>query len=210
MRKRLGLMAAAIALAIGTTLAQDAPPQGECQKKPEAKTKGRAMRMMGAFSTFRALRSVAGELTEEQKTKLGEAREKMTEKMKKVCEEFEADLGGVLTAEQMEKYKKAKEAGPGGRRGRNPAHMAQMMEVGKTFRALGSIEGELSEEQKAKLNEVRERIVKKMQEDLETELGNILTANQMEKYKKARESTPQFGMMRHSRGQRGGRGPTQE
>ncbi|MEW6356150.1 MAG: hypothetical protein AB1696_07500 [Planctomycetota bacterium] len=218
MRNRLGMMMAAMALAAGTALAQEAPPPRPGGQGPEGRRMGGAMPMMGAFTTFRALRSVADGLTEEQKAKLAEAQGKMTEKMKKACEEFETDLGGVLTAEQLEKYKKEKEApmgqggpgmGEGGPRGQYPA---QMVEVAKTLRALGSIEGQLSEEQKTKLNEVRERVVKKMQEDLEAELSGILTVNQMEEYKKAKESMPQMGpgMMRHGRGMRGGQPPAQE
>jgi len=215
MKRQLGLMVAAVVLALGTALAQDAPQKEECKKKAEGKRMGGPKRMMGGFSSFRALRSVAGELSEEQKTKLGEARKKMEEKIKAAHGEFESDLGGILTAEQMEKYKKTKESGPGARgpgreggdrRSGPPAHMAQMMEVAKTLRALGSIEGQLSEEQKAKLNEVREKVVKKMQEDLEAELGSVLTANQMEAYKKAKESMPQSGMAGRGRGRRGGHG----
>ena len=70
------------------------------------------------FRATRAVRKVMGGLNDERKVKVQEALKKMAESV----EQLETDLAGILTEEEMRKYREAKESGfgwgPGPRRGR--------------------------------------------------------------------------------------------
>ena len=68
------------------------------------------------MGTVRALRSGGRALDEPQRTELGKALDALVTAMKEAQGEFEAALEGVLTAEQLAKFKEAKSQGP--RRGR--------------------------------------------------------------------------------------------
>jgi len=126
MKKALTVLAVIGLVLGGIALAQEEQPK-EGGKLGPGKRGGRGgmrPRMGGMgdiFKTMRAMRAVSQELTEEQKAEFDEAMAKLQEKMKAIQAEFETDLGGILTAEQMEKFKEAKDAPftPGqGRRGR--------------------------------------------------------------------------------------------
>lgn len=117
---RRWLVAAVVAiLAVGVGVSAQ-----EGEKKPETKEKGAhggkgAMRG-SAWLTLRALKEVMPSLSEEQKTKVEAAEREANEKIAKATEELETALGGILTAEQMQKLKEAKEAAAakGGHEGR--------------------------------------------------------------------------------------------
>ncbi|NOZ21342.1 MAG: EF-hand domain-containing protein [Planctomycetes bacterium] len=127
MKKLLAMSAMGLIVA-GLAFGQDAPPPPEGGQLGPGKRRGqgpeRPKRIQGIgqmFKTMHALRAISRELTEEQKARFEEIMAKLGEKMKTIQEEFETDLAGILTPEQMQKFKEAKETpfGPGmGGRGR--------------------------------------------------------------------------------------------
>jgi len=105
----------------GAAYTQDDGQQGEGKAgRGHGRKHGQMAGVFEVFKTFKGLRTVSQELDAEQKTKFDEAVAKLADKIKAAQADFEADLSGILTAEQMQKYADAKAAPSrrGGREGR--------------------------------------------------------------------------------------------
>lgn len=68
--------------------------------------------LRGLFQSFRGLHGIMEKLDEGKKAKVEEAQKKMVDAVKKAQEQFEADLGTILSKEEMDAYTKAKNAPP--------------------------------------------------------------------------------------------------
>jgi Spy/CpxP family protein refolding chaperone len=116
------------------------------------------------------------------------------EMMQKVQTELLNDLKGVLTADQLKKAEAALQAGPGrGPGDRDPRGRPDGPQRGGNLFEMIQRNADLTDKQKAQLEEIRashERKMRELQEQLQKDLKGVLTEEQLRKVEEAMRRGP--------------------